>query len=86
MPRYSIEFHPAALRDLRQLTRQIQAQIAPVIDALADEPPLSGVVKLHGAENLYRVRSGDYRILYEIRDSALIVVVVKIGNRREVYR
>lgn len=83
---YRIEYLPAALRDLRKLPRQAQLQVAPVIDALAGEPRPSGVVKLHGTDDLYRVRSGDYRIVYRVQDDVLLVVVVTVGNRREVYR
>jgi len=83
--KYSIEFTSAALRELRKLPRHAQDQIGPVIDALADNPRPSGVVKMEDAAT-YRVRSGDYRIIYTIEDAALIVLVVKIANRRDAYK
>jgi mRNA interferase RelE/StbE len=56
------------------------------IQALASHPRPAGYAKLHGADDLYRVRQGDYRIIYQILDKALVVIVVKIGHRKEVYR
>lgn len=56
------------------------------IEALEENPRPSGCVKLAGDENLYRIRVGDYRIVYEIRDSVLIVTIIKVRHRREVYR
>ncbi len=82
---YTVKILPAAARDIRKLSRQVQDQIRPVIRALADDPRPSGVVKMSGSDDFYRVRSGDYRIIYQVRDKTLILTVV-IGNRREVYR
>jgi mRNA interferase RelE/StbE len=56
------------------------------IDSLADSPRPSGCVKLSGSADLYRLRVGDYRIIYQIRDAVLVVLVVEIGHRRDVYR
>jgi mRNA interferase RelE/StbE len=56
------------------------------LDALQEEPRPVGVEKLAGAENLYRVRVGDCRIVYAIRDRELVVIVIRIGHRREVFR
>ncbi|MGA9996313.1 MAG: type II toxin-antitoxin system RelE/ParE family toxin [Pyrinomonadaceae bacterium] len=83
---YSILFAPAANRQFRKLTLQVQKRLKPHIDALADNPRPSGVVKLKGPEELYRIRVGDYRIIYEIKDIGLIILVVKIGDRRDVYK
>ncbi len=60
-------------------------QILQKIDALRDDPRPPGSVKLAGEEH-YRVRQGDYRIVYEIRETKLFITVIKIGHRREVYR
>ena len=81
-----VEIEPAARRQLRKLPLQAQAQIMPVIDALALDPRPSGVVKMEGPEGHYRVRSGDLRIIYAIEEAALIVLVVRIANRREAHR
>jgi mRNA interferase RelE/StbE len=83
---YKIEFSAAAARALRKLTPDAQRRIAPAIDALADDPRHQGVKRLVGGWNEYRIRVGDYRVLYEIEDQTLVVLVVYIGHRREVYR
>jgi mRNA interferase RelE/StbE len=83
---YRIEFKPAARRQFARLPRRVQERIKPEIDALALNPRPVGAVKLEGAYNLYRIRKGDYRILYQIQDQILLVLVVKIGHRRDVYR
>ncbi len=83
---YEIQFTPAAERNLRKLPRHIIPIVERKIDGLATNPRPKGVEKMQGEGNLYRIRSGDYRILYTIEDRKLIVVVVKIGNRRDVYR
>lgn len=82
---HSIAFTTAAAKELRRLSAQAQDQIRPIIDALAIQPRPSGVVKLEGGE-FYRVRSGDYRIIYQIDDDVLRVLIVTVGNRREVYK
>jgi mRNA interferase RelE/StbE len=68
----------AGKRDRERIVRRIQA--------LADEPRPKGAEKLAGRGDKYRIRQGDYRILYEIEDDVLIVTVVKIGDRKDVYR
>ena len=80
------ELVPSAARVFRALDRVVQRRLAKQIDALADEPRPRGVEKLHGMENRYRVRAGDYRIIYEVEDDLLLVLVVRIGHWREVYR
>lgn len=82
-PTYRIEFAPAAARQFRRLTKQIQKRLRPKIDALATDPRPVGVEKLTDIENTYRVRVGDYRIVYEIRDRDLYILVVKVAHRRE---
>ena len=83
---YRLEFTPGADRQFRKLPKDIQARLAPHIDALAQNPRPSGIKKLEGEENVYRLRVGDYRIVYEVREKVLLVLVVKVGHRREIYR
>jgi mRNA interferase RelE/StbE len=83
---YSVEFKPSAARALRRLARDVQSRIAEKIDSLARNPFPRGVSKLQGEENTYRVRVGDYRIIYEVQSRVLLVLVLKIGHRREIYR
>ena len=83
---YKIEFSPKAERQFKDLSTQIQKRLKPKIDALAKNPRPRGVKKLKGEDELYRIRAGDYRIIYQIQDNALIVLVVSLGDRKEIYR
>jgi mRNA interferase RelE/StbE len=83
---YSIQIVPSAERDLAALDKPLRQRIAARIDALAENPRPSGVKKLQGSTDTWRFRVGDYRVLYEIRDRQLLILVVKVGHRREVYR
>jgi mRNA interferase RelE/StbE len=85
MARYRLLFKKSVARDLRALPKKDVAQVLKRIVALASDPRGPGCEKLSGLER-YRVRQGNYRILYEIQDDMLVVVVVKVGHRREVYR
>lgn len=85
MTRFEIVFKRSVSKDLRHLPKNDIQRILARIDRLADDPRPAGSEKLSGQER-YRVRQGVYRILYEIHDDELIVVVVKIGHRRHVYR
>jgi mRNA interferase RelE/StbE len=81
----AVEFLPSAARALARLDRAVQRRIGRRIDALASDPR-AGAVKLRGADDVWRVRVGDYRILYLIEDERLVVVIVRIAHRREAYR
>lgn len=85
MASYSLEIKRSAAKELAQAPPKDRGRIVARIQALADEPRPVGAEKLSGQER-YRVRQGDYRILYEIEDQILRVMVVKIGHRRDVYR
>ena len=85
MNEYRIEFRPAALRELRKIDRLAQPRIQGAITLLAQEPRPPASRPLRGREG-YRLRVGDYRIIYTIDDGVLLIVVVTIGHRREVYR
>jgi mRNA interferase RelE/StbE len=83
---YSIEILPRAQKAIRKLPADVRAGVIAKIDALADDPRPHGSKKLVDSEHLYRVRSGDYRIIYEIADQVLRVAVVNVGHRRDIYR
>jgi mRNA interferase RelE/StbE len=83
---YSVEILRSAAQSLAELPKQIQSQIASRIDNLRDNPLPPGVQQLRGEDKLYRIRSGDYRVLYEVDHTAQKVTVTTIGNRRDVYR
>jgi mRNA interferase RelE/StbE len=83
---YSIQFTPRAYRDLSALDRAIQQRLRRRIDRLAEDPFPVGAKKLHAEEPFYRIRVSDYCVIYQVEASELVVIVVKIGHRREVYR
>jgi mRNA interferase RelE/StbE len=83
---YRIEFAPAAARDFAALPRSVQARLRPRIDALVVDPRPPGVEHLAGGDDLYRIRVGDDRVVYSIADDVLLVLVVRIGHRRDIYR
>jgi mRNA interferase RelE/StbE len=83
---YKILISRAAWKELMQFEESQQFRFFDAIEALEGNPRPDGCTKLAGDENFYRVRVGNYRIVYEIRDSVLIVTVVKVRHRREVYR
>ena len=85
MARYSLLFKRSVSKDLRSIPKQDVQRILNKIDALADNPRPPGAEKLSTRE-LYRIRQGRYRILYEIQDDILLVIVVKAGKRSNVYR
>ncbi len=80
---YSILLAPPAKRQLRSLTDLVQKRIVKRLKSLLENPRPQGTKKLTGEEDLYRIRDGDYRIIYTIQDQEL---VVKIGNRKDVCR
>lgn len=84
MAEYRIEFRPAAARALRKLDPPVRRRIQGVITLLAHDPRPPGAKAMQGRPGL-RVRTGDYRIIYTIEDDKLLIVVVRIGHRRDVY-
>jgi mRNA interferase RelE/StbE len=82
---YSIRIKRSAAKEIEALPRQDRARVVDRIATLADNPRPPGCEKLSGTDK-YRLRQGDYRILYQIVDRELIVTVVRVGHRREVYR
>jgi mRNA interferase RelE/StbE len=82
---YDLRLHPAAAREYRRLQGPLRDRIRAAIDALAADPRPLGVVKLAGRDD-YRIRVGDYRIVYAVDDAERVVIVARIAHRREVYR
>ena len=84
---YRVEILPSAQRELAAIPLREQKRINERIRRQADTPRPSGITVLQGQKDTYyRLRVGDYRIIYQIQDKALLVLVVEIGHRREVYR
>jgi len=83
---YRVELTPHALRDLKGLEKPVQKRIARAIDGLELDPRPHGCQKMEGLENALRIRVGDFRIIYQVHDKVLLILVIKIGNRRDIYR
>ena len=82
---YRIEIRKQAQKDLARIERKDGQKIAAAIDALAQNPRPAGCKKLRNREG-WRIRVGEYRVLYSIQEERLLILVVRIGHRREVYR
>lgn len=83
---YQVDVAPAALRQLRKLDPGARRRVQAAIELLSAEPRPPGAKKLVGGAGEWRVRTGDFRIVYEIHDHVLVVLVVAGGHRREIYR
>lgn len=83
---YKLEFASRAAREFRKLPPQEQQRISVSIDRLIVNPYPPGSQKVQGHSDLFRIRVGNYRVIYDIQDDILIVLVVRIGHRRDVYR
>ncbi|WBM80892.1 type II toxin-antitoxin system RelE/ParE family toxin [Cryobacterium breve] len=85
MSKYRIELRPAAVKTLRRIDPQDRARVQGAIALLGEDPRPPGARALQGRDG-YRVRVGDYRIIYTIRNDILVVVVVTVGHRPDVYQ
>jgi mRNA interferase RelE/StbE len=83
---YRVEFTPRAERDFKSLDGSIRRRIKQRIDSLAENPHPSGIKKIEGEDELYHLRVGDYRILYQVKGKILPALIVGIGHRRDIYR
>jgi mRNA interferase RelE/StbE len=83
---WSVTLTPAAARQLRKVDPQVRRRLLAAIVLLASEPRPPAAVRLVGGAGEWRVPTGDYRIVYEIHDERLVVLVIRIAHRREVYR
>jgi mRNA interferase RelE/StbE len=86
MPIYQIDIKPSAQKALGKLAKPLAVSIIKKINGLAVNPYPSGIKKLSGMDNAYRVRTGDYRIIYRIFSDVLVVEVIKIGHRKSIYK
>ncbi len=83
---YAVTLTPAAARHLKRLDAPARRRVQAVIDLLATNPRPPAATMLVGGSGELRVRTGDYRIVYEVRDDVLLVLVIALGHRRDVYR
>ena len=84
--KYIIKFRPAVEKNLRTLPQKDLIRIKRKIDALAENLPDRAITKMKGNNNFHKVRVGDYRIIYEIHNDTLVILVVKIGHRKDIYK
>jgi mRNA interferase RelE/StbE len=84
--RYEVQIARRAVKAIATLPRREQQRVRAAIELLAGDPRPPGCVALAGEDRAYRVRVGDYRIVYEVLDQRLVIQVVRVGHRREVYR
>ncbi|MFG6446110.1 type II toxin-antitoxin system RelE/ParE family toxin [Microbacterium sp. P07] len=82
---YQVDFTTAAARDVKKLPRPARDRVFSAIDQLSAEPRPPGAKKLVGEKTAWRIRVGDYRVIYDIVDDRLTVTVVRAGHRRDVY-
>ncbi|WP_166972477.1 type II toxin-antitoxin system RelE family toxin [Brevibacterium atlanticum] len=83
---YSISYVPSAAKAIRKLDRPIARRLVSAIKELSDDPRPPGCIQLKGGSGELRIRVGDYRVIYEVFDNELVVLVLHLGHRREVYR
>jgi len=83
---YEVTLAPAAARQLRKFEPRVRRRLQAAIELLADDPRPPAATRLVGGVGEWRVRTGDYRIVYEIEDRRLLVLVLSVGHRREIYR
>jgi mRNA interferase RelE/StbE len=86
MASYEIEISRSAEKQLRRLPRREQGRIVQAILPLANDPLPRGARKLSGYDDVFRIRVGHYRILYSVSSRKLVIIILKIGHRRDVYR
>ncbi len=86
MASYRIEWKNSAYKELQKLPRPTIVKVVAAISDLSNDPYPSGVKKLIGSERSYRIRVGDYRVIYEIVEDKLIIEIVRVRHRKDVYR
>ena len=86
MSKYAIEVSATAEKQLRKLDSTALGRIVKSFKELASDPRPRGCRKLHGYEGVYRIRSGNFRIIYSIEDQKLLIIILKVGHRKTIYR
>ena len=83
---YLVEYKKSVEKELRKLPSVQLKNMVAKISALTTNPHPEGSVKLRGASDIFRIRHADYRVIYQIQEKKLVVLIIKVGHRREVYR
>lgn len=86
MGTYQIEWKSSAIRELKRIDRQTIPQIITEVESLSSNPFPQGVKKLHGSESTYRIRIGNYRVIYEVYSNRLIIEIARVRHRKDAYR
>jgi mRNA interferase RelE/StbE len=86
MASFKIEWRKSTKKDLRKIPQAEVRRIIETVDQLSEEPHPSYSTKLSGSERTYRIRVGDYRVIYEVFDDRIVIEVLKVGHRKDVYR
>ena len=84
--KYAVEFRPAVLKTLKRLPKKDLRRIKNRIDGLAENLPDPNTTKMSGNNSFHKVRSGDYRIIYEVHEKRLVILILKVGHRKDVYK
>ncbi len=85
MESYKVEWKRSAVKELKQLPKESVERILKAVEQLPVDPYPSGVRKLVGSEHTYRIREGSYRIIYSIVASTLVIEIIRVGHRKDVY-
>ena len=86
MSKYLVVIAPTAKKEMARIPKTTLERIVKAIDSLADDPRPHGCLKLEGQENRYRIRVGDYRVIYSIEDDVLRVLIIRVRHRKDAYR
>ncbi|WP_017293608.1 type II toxin-antitoxin system RelE family toxin [Geminocystis herdmanii] len=86
MIEYQIKFKSSSAKELKNLPSNIQKRIGEVLEKIKENPRISGVIKLQGDDKLYRIRVGDYRLVFEIDDSEKLIKITRVRHRQDVYK
>lgn len=86
MASFQVEWKNSALKEIEKLPRQIVTRVVAAVDKLSDNPFPQGVRKLVGSEFSYRVRVGDYRVIYNIFQNRLVIEIVRVRHRKDAYK
>ena len=85
MESYSLTWKRSAAKELRKLPRDVIVRILNVVEQLTENPYPPGVRKLSGAQHTYRIRVGDYRVIFSVFDAEMVIEIIRVGHRKDVY-
>lgn len=86
MAAFRLEYKSSVKKELRKLAKTDRVAIVHKIELLKSQPHPEGSAKLKGSRDLYRIRHGDYRVIYQKQESVLIIMIIRIGHRRDIYK